>query len=81
MVEPETTDLVRQAVARALSSVGGDVVTRVEVRRGWGDALHVRIHSRLPRGADVELGRRLRATVDEVVPGRHTVEIVWASSG
>lgn len=81
MVAVSTTRRVLEAVARVLPVNGDDVVTRVDVRDGWGGAVHVRVHSRLARAEAGSLGPELRAAMAAAVPGRHTVEIVWASSG
>lgn len=81
MVEVTTTRRVLEAVAGVLPPVGEDVVTRVDVHDGWGGAVHVRVHSRLCRNDSGDFAKRLRAAMASAVPGRHTVEIVWASAG
>ena len=81
MVSAETARLILQGIAEAMPLQGDDVVTRVEIRDGWGGAIHVRVHSLLPRGGDQELGMRIRTSIARLVAERHRVEIVWASPG
>lgn len=81
VVAAETTRQVLEALARAIPEKGEDLVTRVEIRSGWAGAVHVRVHSLLPRAAGEELADRVRRSIADAVPSRHTVEIVWASAG
>jgi len=81
VVDAVTTREILEAVARALPDRGEDLVTRVDIRNGWAGAVHVRVHSLLTRDAEDDLGRRLRRAVAEAVHVRHSVEVVWASSG
>lgn len=69
------------AVANVIPHIGDDVVTRVEIRDGWGGAVHVTVHSRLMHGDAGDFAPRLRRALAQAVAGRHTVEIVWASAG
>lgn len=75
------TRRVLDALARAMPQDGEDLVTRVDIRSGWAGAVHVRIHTLLPRLGGEELGDRIRRAVEEAVPTRNTVEIVWGSAG
>lgn len=76
-----TTREVLEAVARTVPDKGEDLVTRVDIRDGWGGAVHVRVHTLLGWGADEEFGRRLRRELAQAVNVRHRVEIVWSSAG
>jgi hypothetical protein len=76
-----TTREVLQAVARTVPETGEDLVTRVDIRDGWGGVVHIRVHTLLRRGADEEFARRLRQEVARAVNVRHRVEIVWSSVG
>ncbi len=81
MVGGLTTREVLEAVARTIPDTAEGVVTRVDIRDGWGGAVHVRVHTLRRRGEDEEFGRRLRQEVAEAVRVRHLVEIVWSSAG
>jgi hypothetical protein len=81
VVTARTARLVLEAVAGCLPPHGGDVITRIDLRNGWGGAVHVRVHTLLSRNDGSALGQKLRAAVADAVSGRHTLEIVWASLG
>jgi hypothetical protein len=71
------------AIAQALPDDGRDYLTKLVIRRGWGNVLNVQLHTTLPRSeAGRELGDQLRAAIAEVLgEERHHVEIVWGASG
>jgi hypothetical protein len=77
VVTAATTRQVLRAVAEAITPDCHDAVTRVDIRDGWGGAIHVRVYTGVPRHSDVEFPERLRAAVARVVPARHRVEVVW----
>jgi hypothetical protein len=81
VVAAAVTRRVLEALAHAVPDRGEDLVTRVEIRDGWAGAVHVRVHSLLLRAEGEEFAHRVRQTVDAAVRSRHTVEIVWESSG
>lgn len=78
MVDAATARLVLTALADALPPEGNDVVTRIDIHRGWGDVIQIRIHSRLAR--DAELAGSFRRAVAAKLEARHRIEIVWAST-
>jgi hypothetical protein len=80
MVSAEIARNVLVAIAQAMPD-GHDVVTGVDIRAGWGGAVHVRVHSRLSPQAGAVLARRVRQSLPAVLPERHTVELLWASAG
>ena len=76
------TKRVLSAIAEVLPDDGHNYLTKVDIRRGWGDVLNVQLHATMPRTEDErELGEKLRAAIDEALRDeRHLVEIVWGAS-
>ena len=80
MATDDLSSPVQAALTQALSGAGFDLVTQVDVRRGWGDIYFVTIHTGLARA---DASPDLRPTIQEVVATvldgrRHHVEIRWA---
>jgi hypothetical protein len=77
------TKRVVSAIAQVLPDDGRDYLTKLDIRRGWGNVLNVRLHTTLPPSeAGRELGDQLRAAIAEALQDeRHHVEIVWGTTG
>jgi hypothetical protein len=60
---------------------GDAYLTRVDIRRGWGNVLNVRLHTTTPHTeAGREFGEKLRGAIEHALGDeRHLVEIVWGS--
>jgi hypothetical protein len=76
------TKRVFSAIAQVLPDDGRAYVTKLDIRRGWGNVLNVQLHTTLPYSeAGRELGDELRASIAEALGDeRHHVEIVWGAS-
>ncbi|MGP0031514.1 MAG: hypothetical protein ACLPVF_13530 [Acidimicrobiales bacterium] len=72
-----------QVVNDALVGHDTDGLTRLDVRKGWGDVITVSLHtSEAPTPARREAYAGFRDSVTEALGGqRHRVEIVWSSAG
>jgi len=82
MVAADLSTQILHALTEAFSGAGFDLVTQVEVRRGWGDIEHCTVHTRL---AQSDASPDFRQTIQEVVAtvlkgGRYHVEIRWTGS-
>ncbi len=77
------TKRVLSAIAQVLPDDGHHYLTKVDVRRGWGDVLNVQLYTTMPRTEDGRgIGEKLRDAIDEALRDeRHFVEIVWGGSG
>ena len=77
------TKRVLTAVPQVLPDEGPDHLTRLDIRRGWGDVLNVRIHTTMSRStAGREFAAKLREAIDDALGDeRHAVEIVWGAIG
>jgi hypothetical protein len=77
------TKRVLSAIAQVLPDDGRDYLTKVDIRRGWGDVLNVQLHTAMPCSeVGRELGEKLRDAVGEALRDeRHVVEIVWGARG
>jgi tryptophan synthase beta subunit len=75
------TKRVLTAIAEVLPDDGHAYLAKVDIRRGWGNVLNVRLHTTMrPTEAGRELGERLRDAVDQALEDeRHLVEIVWSA--
>jgi hypothetical protein len=73
------TKRVFSAIAQVLPDDGCHYLTKVAIRRGWGDVLNVQLHTTMPRTETGRaLGERIRDAIDEALRDeRHFVEIVW----
>lgn len=81
MLASATTKRVFRSVADALGDDGWSVISAVKMRQGWGDIVHVRIHTPLSIGRRGQLGR-VQTAIEEALAGqRHRVEVVWESFG
>lgn len=72
------------ALSEAMPEGGENLLTRAEFRDGWGDVLHIRLHTRAPRlGSEADrFFEQVRELIAEGIgPRRHWVEIVWSSPG
>jgi hypothetical protein len=75
------TKRVLSAIVQALPDDGHNYLTKVDIRRGWGDVLNVQLHTTMPPTAGRELGEKLRDAINEALRDeRHFVEIVWGAS-
>lgn len=76
------TKRVLSAIAEVLPDDGHNYLTKVDIRRGWGDVLNVQLHTTMPRTeGGRELGEKLRDAIDKALRDeRHLVEIVWGAS-
>jgi hypothetical protein len=77
----EMTRRVLSAIAQVLPDDDHHYLTKVDIRRGWGDVLNVRLHTTMTRTeGGRELGQKLRDAVGEALEHeRHLVEIVWGA--
>ena len=77
------TKRVLSAIAQVLPDDGHHYLTKVDIRRGWGDILNVQLHTTMPRTeSGREFGQKLREAIDEALRDeRHFVEIVWGATG
>ncbi len=75
------TKRVLSSIAEVLPDDGHNYLTKVDIRRGWGDVLNVQVHTTMTRaeGGRV-LGEKLRDAVHEALRDeRHFVQIVWGT--
>jgi hypothetical protein len=79
MVAPDVTRRVLAALAKALPDEGRNLITRVEITKGWGDAIHVRIFSGASRTSEpMELRGIFTEAIDEALRDeRHLVSLEW----
>jgi hypothetical protein len=77
------TKSVLSAIAQVLPDDGHNYLTKLDIRRGWGDVLHVRLHTTVPpSAAGREFGDRLRDAIGQALGDeRHSVVIVWGAIG
>jgi RNA binding exosome subunit len=75
------TKRVLSAIAQVLPDDGHNYLTKVDIRRGWGDVLNVQLHTTMSRTEGGRaLGEKLRDAIDEALRDeRHVVEIVWGA--
>ncbi len=82
MVTPALSKQILQALVDALPEDGpNNLVSRIELRRGWGDAINIDIYPgpdpTAPR-EDRQLELRLRASVDHALGSqRHSLQVHW----
>jgi len=85
VVTPALSKRILQALADALPEDGpNNLMSRIELRRGWGDAINIDIYP----GTDPQAatGRRqieqgLRASVDRALgPQRHSLQVHWGAA-
>jgi RNA binding exosome subunit len=76
------TKRVLSAIAQALPDDGHNFLTKLVIRRGWGNVLNIQLHTTMPQSeVGREFGEQLRDAIDEVLRDeRHLVEIVWGAS-
>ena len=76
------TKRVLSAIAQVLPDDGHNYLTKVDIRRGWGNVLNVQLHTTMPRTeGGREFGQKLRNAIGEALgEERHFVEIVWGAS-
>jgi hypothetical protein len=76
------TKRILSAIAQVLPDDDQNYLTKIDIRRGWGDVLNVRLHTTMPRTEyGREFGQRLREAIGEALgEERHLVEIVWGTS-
>jgi hypothetical protein len=82
MAATDLSSRIFVARTEAFSGAGFDLVTQVEVWRGWGDIYIVSVHTGL---SQAEASPDLRLTIQQVIAtlledSRHKVEIRWAES-
>lgn len=76
------TKSVLSAIAHVVPDDGHTYVTKLDIRRGWGNILYIRLHTTVPHSAGREFGDRLRNAIGEALGDeRHSVEIVWGAIG
>jgi len=74
------TKKVLAAIAEVLPDNGHHHISRLDVRRGWGDILNIRLHATTADGEGLEA--RLREAIEKAVGDqRHSIEIVWSPPG
>ncbi len=80
MSEREITTLVHRTVVDVVSEHLGLLIGSIEVNRGWGEILYVRIRARMAdRSAREELEHRLASAMREALAGQRTsVSISWS---
>jgi hypothetical protein len=80
MSEREITTLVHRTVVDVVSEHLGLLIGSIEVNRGWGEILYVRIRARMAdRSAREELEHRLASAMREALSGQRTsVSISWS---
>ena len=71
------------AIAEGLPDLDHNYLTKVDISRGWGDILNVRLHTTLPHSeAWRGFGDQVRSALDETLADeRHHVEIVSSARG
>lgn len=77
------TKRVLTAIAKVLPDDDQNYLTKLEIRRGWGNIFNVQLHTTMPQSeAGREFGDELRLAIGEALGDeRHHVEIVWGASG
>jgi hypothetical protein len=82
VAEREFTAAVHRAISAASADHPGLTVGSVQVTRGWGDILFVRVRARMPgaRSAQEAVEDALRAGVREALDGQRTaVSVTWSA--
>jgi hypothetical protein len=78
VVATEITRRVLTGLAEALPEEGRNLITRVDIKRGWGETVMVRVYSGALGGQPSELKAIFKAAIDEVLGDeRHDVQVVW----
>jgi hypothetical protein len=75
MVDVELTRSILLGLANALPHEGDNVITRLDIRMGWGDAIAVHIHTGAPvQGETANVRAVLKRAIDQVMGDqRHIV--------
>lgn len=83
MVAAHITRRILEEVARALPEDGHDIVTGLEIRDIWGEAILVRLHTAALRSSGLaDVAAHLQAAVHRALGDRRCrVEIAWGSVG
>jgi hypothetical protein len=70
---------VLDALGQVLPEEGYGHLTGLDIRKGWGNVLKIRLYTPLSQTKDgEEFGARVRRVVDDALGAeRHVVEIVW----
>jgi hypothetical protein len=70
------TKRILEAIAEVLPDDGHHHISRLDVRRGWGNILNIRIHATTTAGEGLKV--KLREAIEKAVGDqRHSIEIVW----
>jgi hypothetical protein len=79
MVSTDITRRVLTGLASALPEEGRNLITRIDIKRVWGDATQVKIYAGASLGHEpVELKPIFKKAVDDALGHqRHLVDIAW----
>ena len=71
--------LVHRAIADATSDQVGITVGSIQVSRGWGDILFVKVQARMrDRSAQAEMEQRILTSIGEALKGqRSAASVTW----
>jgi hypothetical protein len=76
-----TTKRVFHALANAVPEDGWSAISALNLRRGWGNVVDVRVHTPLSLGQREEMAPLQLAIEVALAEYRHRVEIIWESFG
>jgi hypothetical protein len=79
MVATGVTKRVLIGLANALPQEGYNFITRIDIGRGWGDAILVTIHASASlQHQPLDIRTVYKEVIDEVLAGeRHLVQFEW----
>jgi hypothetical protein len=74
---------VLAAIAEVLPDDGRNHIARLDVRRGWGNILNIRLYATAsPATGGRELETKLRRAINAAMGDeRHSIEFVWGAPG
>jgi hypothetical protein len=77
------TKCALSVIAEVLPDDGHGHLTKIDIRRGWGNVLNIRLHTTMPRTeAGQRFGDQLRNAMSQALGDeRLSVEIVWGAVG
>jgi hypothetical protein len=85
VVTPALSKQILQALVDALPEEGpNNLMSRIELRRGWGDAINIDIYPGPDPAAqrgNRQLEQRFRASVDQALGAqRHSLQVHWGDA-
>jgi hypothetical protein len=79
MVDVDVTRSLLLGLADALPDEGHNLITRIDIRKGWGNAISVRIHAGASaQHGPIDVKRQFKKAVDDAMgTERHLVMVEW----